>query len=126
MKKLHAWPEGHWDWPIKVSHKHGVRCGDMMWVGGQVDLTSAGEVRNSGDMAKQIPNCIESFGRVLRDLGGDLTDLVKLLCIYVNDGSVDETRFLETSRQGVAGRSQAGGDSRASALSRLSRHDGRD
>ena len=67
----------------------------MMWVGGQVDLTSDGEVRNAGDMAKQIPNCIDSFGRVLRDLGGDLTDLVKLLCFYVNDGKVDEAKFLE-------------------------------
>jgi enamine deaminase RidA (YjgF/YER057c/UK114 family) len=101
MKKQHAWPEGHWDWPIKVSHKHGVRCGDMLWVGGQVDLTSTGEVRNGGDMAAQIPNCIESFGRVLRDLGGDLTDLVKLLCFYVNDGSVDEAGFLAIVAQAL-------------------------
>ncbi|MFO0990611.1 MAG: RidA family protein [Hyphomicrobiales bacterium] len=94
MEKQHAWPEGHWDWPIKVSHKHGVRSGEMMWVGGQVDLSSSGEVRHAGDMAKQIPHCIESFDRVLRDLGGDLTDLVKLLCFYVNDGSIEETAFL--------------------------------
>jgi enamine deaminase RidA (YjgF/YER057c/UK114 family) len=94
MKKRHAWPDGHWDWPIKVSHKHGVRAGEMLWVGGQVDLTSSGEVRNSGNMEAQIPNCIHSFGRVLEDLGGDLTDLVKLLCFYVNDGSGDETAFL--------------------------------
>ena len=95
MKKRHAWPDGHWDWPIKVSHKHGVRAGDMLWVGGQVDLTSTGEVRNVGDMAAQIPNCIQSFGRVLEELGGDLTDLVKLLCFYVNDGNGDETAFLK-------------------------------
>jgi enamine deaminase RidA (YjgF/YER057c/UK114 family) len=34
------------------------------------------------------------FGVVLEDLGASLTDLVKLLCFYVNDGSVDEDAFL--------------------------------
>lgn len=95
MKKQHVWPEGHWDWPIKVTHKHGVRSGQMIWVGGQVDLTSQGEVRNSGDLAGQIPNCMASFGRVLEELGAGFADLVKLLCFYVNDGSLDERGFLE-------------------------------
>ncbi|MGE0211323.1 MAG: RidA family protein [Parvibaculaceae bacterium] len=94
LRKRHVWPEGHWDWPIKVTHKHGLRCGQMLWVGGQVDLTSSGEVRNAGDLAAQVPNVIGSFGTVLEELGSSLTDLVKLLCFYVNDGSVDETEFL--------------------------------
>ncbi|MDP9136757.1 MAG: Rid family hydrolase [Pseudomonadota bacterium] len=94
-QKRHAWPEGHWDWPIKVTHKHGVRSGQMIWVGGQVDLTSADEVRNAGDLAAQIPNCIASFGRVLVELGADFSDLVKLLCFYVDDGRAGERGFLE-------------------------------
>jgi enamine deaminase RidA (YjgF/YER057c/UK114 family) len=94
MERRHAWPEGHWGWPIKVSHKHGLRCGQMMWVGGQVDLTSAGEVRNPGDLMGQIPNVMASFGRVLAELGGDLSDLVKLVCFYVNEGGVDEQTVL--------------------------------
>ncbi len=94
MKKRHVWPEGHWDWPIKVTHKHGVRSGQMLWVGGQVDLTSRGEVRNAGDLSAQIPNCMASFRRVLEDLGAGLEDLVKLLCFYVNDGSMNEEAFL--------------------------------
>src|SRR5690349_17520887 len=94
MKKQHAWPEGHWNWPIKVSHKHGVRCGQMIWVGGQVDLTSAGEVRHPGDLATQTGNVMASFARVLAELGAAPGDLVKLLCFYVNDGTVDEAAFL--------------------------------
>ncbi len=94
MKKQHAWPEGHWDWPIKVSHKHGVRCGQMIWVGGQVDLTSAGEVRHPGELATQTAHAMASFARVLAELGAAPGDLVKLLCFYVNDGSVDEAAFL--------------------------------
>ena len=94
MKKQHAWPKGHWDWPIRVSHKHGVRCGQMIWVGGQVDLTSAGEVRHPGDLATQTGNVMASFARVLAELGAAPGDLVKLLCFYVNDGTVDEAAFL--------------------------------
>ena len=51
MEKRHVWPEGHWNWPIDVTHKHGVRCGEMMWVGGQVDLTPEGVVCNPDDLA---------------------------------------------------------------------------
>src|SRR5207302_6858318 len=94
MNKKYAWPKGRWDWPIKVSHKHGVRCGQMIWVGGQVDLTSTGEVRNSGNLSAQVANCVENLRKVLEDLGSGLPDLVKLLCFYVNDGSVDESNFL--------------------------------
>ena len=94
MKREYAWPPGHWNWPIKVSHKHGVRSGQMIWVGGQVDLTSTGEVRNQGNLAAQVPNCIRSFERVLAELGAGLLDVVKLLCFYVNDGTVNEREFL--------------------------------
>jgi enamine deaminase RidA (YjgF/YER057c/UK114 family) len=101
MHKRHVWPEGHWNWPIKVTHKHGVRCGQMIWVGGQVDLTSEGAVRNPGDLAAQVRNCMVYFGRVLEDLEASLVDLVKLLCFYVNDGTVDEQRLLEMVGQAL-------------------------
>jgi hypothetical protein len=55
VRKQHVWPKDHWNWPIKVTHKHGVRCGGMLWVGGQVDLTSTGEVR-SRSMPSPWPN----------------------------------------------------------------------
>ena len=96
MQRRHAWPKGHWNWPIKVSHKHGLRCGQMIWMGGQVDLTERGEVRHQGDLTAQIPEAIASLGRVLAELDAAPRDLVKLLCFYVNDGSVDERWFLES------------------------------
>lgn len=106
MKKQHVWPDGHWGWPIKVSHKHGVRCGRMIWVGGQCDLTSEGEVRNAGDLNAQIPNCIASFSRVLEGLDTSLNDLVKLLCFYVNDGTVDEQSFLDKVARALPNRAR--------------------
>jgi len=95
MKKVHAWPEGCWNWPIEVSHKHAVRCGEMIWVGGQVDLTSDGRVRNEGTLDVQTRNAMTNFERALEELDCGLDDLVFLLCFYVNDGSVGEKEFLE-------------------------------
>ena len=94
MDKRHCWPEGHWNWPITVTHKHGVRCGEMIWVGGQVDLTPEGVVLNQGDLATQTASVMSNFTTVLKGLDCDLEDLVFLLCFYVNDGSVDEAEFL--------------------------------
>ena len=94
MEKRHAWPEGHWNWPIGVTHKHGVRCAEMVWVGGQVDLTPDGVVCNPGDLAAQTRRAMAHFARVLEELDCDFEDLVTLLCFYVNDGSIDEAGFL--------------------------------
>jgi enamine deaminase RidA (YjgF/YER057c/UK114 family) len=66
----------------------------MIWVGGQVDLTSEGAVNNSGSLRAQTVNSLSNLARVLKDLDCGLPDLVKLLCFYVNDGSVDEHDFL--------------------------------
>jgi enamine deaminase RidA (YjgF/YER057c/UK114 family) len=94
MKKRHAWPKDHWSWPIKVTHKHGVRCGEMIWMGGQVDLGPEGEVRNPGNLPIQTRNAMANLTRVLAELDAQPQDLVKLLCFYVNDGRLDETAFL--------------------------------
>ncbi len=93
MQKRHAWPKGHWNWPIKVSHKHGVRCGNLIWVGGQVDLNSYGEVLHPNDLEAQTAVVVTHIERVLQTLKGTLTDLVHLNCFYVNTGEVNETAF---------------------------------
>ena len=94
MKKQYAWPEGTWNWPIKVCHKHAVRCGEMIWVGGQVDLTPQGNVNNPADIPAQTKEAMHHFARALEALDCDLEDIVWLLCFYVNDGSLDEQDFL--------------------------------
>ncbi len=96
MRRSHSWPEGHWDWPIHLSHKHGLRSGEMIFVGGQVDLDSAGAVRHAGDLAAQTSAVMAYMARVLDGFGADLADVVMLTAFYVNpfDGSVDEDEFL--------------------------------
>lgn len=95
MKRTHAWPEGHWDWPIHVSHKHGLRCGDMIYVGGQVDLDSKGTVLHQNDLKQQTAAVMANMGKVLAEFGADLGDVVKLIAFYQNDGSRNEASFLE-------------------------------
>jgi enamine deaminase RidA (YjgF/YER057c/UK114 family) len=92
--RAHSWPEGHWDWPIHVSHKHGIRCGEMIFVGGQVDLDSRGTVLHPGDIETQTAAAMANLDKVLRGVGADLGDLVKLTVFYQNDGSNDEQRFM--------------------------------
>ena len=67
----------------------------MIWVGGQVDLTPAGVVCNPSERPLQTRNAMAHFSSALHALECDLEDLVFLLCFYVNDGSVDESAFLE-------------------------------
>ncbi len=95
MRKRYSAPDNHWNWPIKVKHYHGVRCGSMIWIGGQCDLNPAGKVQNPGNLPAQIKNSMAYFERVLQDLDCDFDDLVTLLCFYVNDGSLDEAEFLQ-------------------------------
>jgi enamine deaminase RidA (YjgF/YER057c/UK114 family) len=95
VPRQYSWPEGHWDWPIKVTHKHGVRSGNMIFVGGQVDLDDHGRVLHPGDLKTQIAATIRNLGAVLTDLGAGLHDIVKLQAFYVSDGTVNEGQFLD-------------------------------
>jgi len=94
MTRTHSWPEGHWDWPFHTSHKHGLRDGDMMYVGGQVDLDSSGQVLHRNDLKSQTAEAMAHIGKVLAGLDADLGDVVKLQAFYQNDGSRDEAAFL--------------------------------
>ena len=94
FKRYHSEPEGHWNWPIHVTHKHGIRFGDMIFVGGQADLDAEGRVRHPGDLKIQSRNAIDNILKVLVEFGADLADVVKIVAYYLNDGSVDETAFL--------------------------------
>jgi enamine deaminase RidA (YjgF/YER057c/UK114 family) len=98
MKRTHAWPEGHWGWLIPVSHKHGIRSGRMVYVGGQVDKDIKGLVLHHDDLKTQTRIVVSHIRTVLRDLDIALDDVVKLVAFYVTDGSVDEDAFLADLR----------------------------
>jgi enamine deaminase RidA (YjgF/YER057c/UK114 family) len=90
LARSHVWPEGHWGWPIKVTHKHGLRCGEMIFVGGQVALDPDGRVLAPNDLAAQIDITMAYIARVLAGFGVELDDIVKVDIFYVSHGDVDE------------------------------------
>jgi enamine deaminase RidA (YjgF/YER057c/UK114 family) len=95
MTRTHAWPAGHWNWPIDVTHRHGVRQGDLRFVGGQVDLDEAGTVLHPGDAAAQAPVALAALGRVLVELESGLDELVKLVVYHVpGEGGSDALRAI--------------------------------
>ena len=97
LARSHSWPEGCWDWPIHLSHKHGLRCGEIIFVGGQVDLDSSGNVRHAGDLETQTGEVLAYIARVLDGFGVELADVVMLTAFYANDAkgnNVDEDEFL--------------------------------
>ncbi|MBM3357316.1 MAG: RidA family protein [Betaproteobacteria bacterium] len=92
--RSYAWPPGHWDWYQHLAFKHGVRAGDMVFVGGQVDKSPAGEPLHASDLATQTAVVIRHIDTVLREFGAGLANVVKLVAFYATDGHVDETAFL--------------------------------
>jgi enamine deaminase RidA (YjgF/YER057c/UK114 family) len=93
-RRSYAWPKGHWDWYQHLAFKHGVRAGEMAFVGGQVDKSSAGEPLHAYDLATQTAVVIRHIDTVLREFNSGLADVVKLVAFYATDGSVDEAAFL--------------------------------
>src|SRR6266700_4484891 len=92
--RSYAWPQGHWDWYQHLAFKHGVRAGEMAFVGGQVDKSSTGEPLHAFDLATQTAVVIRHIDTVLREFGAGLANVVKLVAFYATDGSADETAFL--------------------------------
>jgi enamine deaminase RidA (YjgF/YER057c/UK114 family) len=90
MEKEHSWPEGHWDWPIKLPYKHGVKAGNMIFVGGQVALDERGNVLHPGDIVKQTEIAMDNIGRVLAEFGAGFDDVVKVNIFYVGTGTKED------------------------------------
>src|SRR5262245_6228489 len=97
----YAWPQGHWNWYQHLAFKHGVRAGVMVFVGGQVDKSPAGEPLHVFDLAAQTAMVIRHIDTVLREFGAGLASVVKLVAFYATDGAVDETAFLTDIGQHV-------------------------
>ena len=70
--RTYSWPEGHWDWYRHLAFKHGVRCGEFAFVGGQVDKDSTGEPQRPGDLPAQTEVVIAHIERVLGEFGSGL------------------------------------------------------
>ncbi len=59
-----------------------MRCGDLVFLGGQVSLAPDAGVIDPGDMVAQTKRSMQNIGRVLDELGLDFANVVKLNTFY--------------------------------------------
>lgn len=90
MKRKHSWPDNHWNWPVQLTHKQGVRCGEMIFTGGQVDLSESGEVRHPNNIDIQCENAMSYLEQVLVELESGFSELVKLMVYFVGDAAAEK------------------------------------
>lgn len=91
IEKSHYWPEGHWDWPIHLPFKHGLRCRDLVFVGGQVSMDAEANIIDPGEMETQTRTSMDNIGRVLAGFGLDHSAIVKLNTYYQGSNGDDES-----------------------------------
>lgn len=90
LQRHHVWPTGHWDWPVHLPYRHGVRCGDLVFLGGQVALAPNGDVLTSGDMVAQTTVAMDFIGAVLDDFGLTFDNVIKVNAFYVGSAGPEE------------------------------------
>lgn len=85
-------PDGHWDWSIPVPFSQGWRCGDFIFVGGQISADERGTTIGVGDIEVQTRNVFENIRKVLNEAGADMNDIVKFNTFYAFEGEGEEIR----------------------------------
>lgn len=90
MKRKYSWPDGHWNWPVELTHQHGVRSGDVIFTGGQADLDADGNVQHIGDLPAQVESVFNYVKNILQDLDADIEDLVRLVVYFVGDDQAEK------------------------------------
>jgi enamine deaminase RidA (YjgF/YER057c/UK114 family) len=93
LPRSHVWPDDHWDWPVHLPYRHGLRCGDLVFLGGQVPLAPDASVLHAGDAVAQTKAAMEYIRRVLDELGLGFEHVVKMNTFY--SGQAGETRWKE-------------------------------
>lgn len=85
-------PADHWDWSIPVPFSQGWKCGDFIFVGGQISADERGRTIGVGDIAEQTRNVFRNIQRVLAEAGADMRDVVKFNTYYRFEGTGDVER----------------------------------
>lgn len=85
LPRMAAWPDGHWDWPVHLPYRHGLRVGDLVFLGGQVALAADASVLATGDMVEQTRIAMAYIAKVLAEFGLGFAHVVKVNSFYKGD-----------------------------------------
>ena len=89
IARRHVWPAGHWDWPVHLPYRHGLQCGELVFMGGQVSLAPDGAVIDPGEMGPQTERSMDFIERVLAGFGLEMRHVVKMNTFYSGTGGED-------------------------------------
>jgi enamine deaminase RidA (YjgF/YER057c/UK114 family) len=90
LKRRHAWPDSLWDWHVHLPYKHGLKCEDMIFLGGQVSLDKQGRAVHPNDLAAQTRQAMTHIGTILKDLGAGYGDVCKVMTVYEGRCGADD------------------------------------
>ena len=93
MARMSASRPGNATLRIGANHRSGVRVGEMIFVGAQVDIGQGGRVLHPGDLAAQTRTTMEFVRRVVEDLGATMDDIVKVNTFYKDVAGADPARL---------------------------------
>lgn len=106
LARTSVWPDGHWDWPVHLPYRQGLRAGDLVFLGGQVALAPDASVLAPGDMIEQTKISMAYIKTILGELGLGFEHVVKVNSFYKGDVGPEvlapnaETRFRHFPRHG--------------------------
>jgi enamine deaminase RidA (YjgF/YER057c/UK114 family) len=89
LPRTHVWPDRHWDWTVHLPYRHGLRCGDLVFLGGQVPLGPDAALLAPGDMVAQTRLAMDYIGRVFADLDLGFGHVVKVNSFYAGNVGKD-------------------------------------
>lgn len=73
---------GEWDWDRDWPMSQMVRCGDYLWLTGQIAFDEQGQVVGPGDLKAQARQVFTNMSRVLGRVGCDLTSVIRLTSYF--------------------------------------------
>lgn len=98
MERQHVWPKDHWDWTVHLPYRHGLKAGDLVFLGGQVPLRPDASVAHVGDITRQTEMSMEYIRRILAELGMDFGNILRMNTFFAVPGAEypDEAEYQKT------------------------------
>ena len=87
LPRKHAWPETLWDWHVHLPYKHGLKCDNMIFLGGQVSLDKRGVAVHPDDLSAQTHQAMKHIGTILDELGAGYSSICKIMTVYRGEGA---------------------------------------
>lgn len=83
--------------PVGYAHAVATTGGTTVYLAGQVSFDGEGRVVHEGDLLGQFEQALSNIQTTLRNAGGEMTDIVKLL-IFVKDRNAYKQHLKEIGR----------------------------